>query len=182
MTRYNLVFPVSRKYNADFCVSRSSYKKTVTRPGDFMRLSRSQLPFVEVTVIFIGVTHQKKPVCCRRPECPNTPAQSFRSTTHNHADVLYCASFPPWEAGVFALFGAKVPQSTVSPMIQQQTLYLGGKVMLDHKKEAITEHWQFCPKCNLKLYRMTADCTGFIHIKCWRCREMLWLNLSIRAK
>ena len=23
--------------------------------------------------------------------------------------------------------------------------------MLDHKKEAITEHWQFCPKCNLKL-------------------------------
>ena len=51
--------------------------------------------------------------------------------------------------------------------------------MLDHKKKAITEHWQFCPKCNLKLYRMTADCTGFIHIKCWRCREMLWLNLSI---
>ena len=41
---------------------------------------------------------------------------------------------------------------------------------------------QFCPKCNIKLYRMTADCTGFIHIKCWRCREMLWLNLSIRAK
>ena len=38
--------------------------------------------------------------------------------------------------------------------------------MLDHKKEAITEHWQFCPKCNIKLYRMTADCTGFIHIKC----------------
>ena len=37
-------------------------------------------------------------------------------------------------------------------------------------------------KCNIKLYRMTADCTGFIHIKCWRCREMLWLNLSIRAK
>lgn len=36
--------------------------------------------------------------------------------------------------------------------------------MLDHKKKAITEHWQFCPKCNLKLYRMTADCTGFIHI------------------
>ena len=34
----------------------------------------------------------------------------------------------------------------------------------------------------IKLYRMTADCTGFIHIKCWRCREMLWLNLSIRAK
>ena len=29
--------------------------------------------------------------------------------------------------------------------------------MLDHKKEAITEHWQFCPKCNIKLYRMTAD-------------------------
>ena len=82
----------------------------------------------------------------------------------------------------FCAFGAKVPQSTVSPMIQQQTLYLGGKVMLDHKKEAITEHWQFCPKCNIKLYRMTADCTGFIHIKCWRCREMLWLNLSIRAK
>lgn len=54
--------------------------------------------------------------------------------------------------------------------------------MLDHKKEAITEHWQFCPKCNIKLYRMTADCTGFIHIKCWRCREMLWLNLSIRGK
>jgi len=54
--------------------------------------------------------------------------------------------------------------------------------MLDHKKEAITEHWQFCPKCNIKLYRMTADCTGFIHIKCWRCREMLWLNLSIRTK
>ena len=54
--------------------------------------------------------------------------------------------------------------------------------MLDHKKEAITEHWQFCPKCNIKLYRMTADCTGFIHIKCWRCREMLWLSLSIRAK
>jgi hypothetical protein len=82
----------------------------------------------------------------------------------------------------FCAFGAKVPQSTVSPMIQQQTLYLGGKVMLNHKKKAITEHWQFCPKCNLKLYRMTADCTGFIHIKCWRCREMLWLNLSIRAK
>ena len=38
--------------------------------------------------------------------------------------------------------------------------------MLDHKKEAITEHWQFCPKCNIKLYRMTADCTGFIYIKC----------------
>ena len=37
MTRYNLVFPVSRKYSADFCVSRSSYKKTVTRPGDFTR-------------------------------------------------------------------------------------------------------------------------------------------------
>nr|DAW88297.1 MAG TPA: hypothetical protein [Bacteriophage sp.] len=37
MTRYNLVFPVSRKYSADFCVSRSSYKKTVTRPGNFMR-------------------------------------------------------------------------------------------------------------------------------------------------
>ena len=54
--------------------------------------------------------------------------------------------------------------------------------MLNHKKKAITEHWQFCPKCNLKLYRMTADCTGFIHIKCWRCREMLWLDLSIRAK
>ena len=54
--------------------------------------------------------------------------------------------------------------------------------MLDHKKKAITEHWQFCPKCNLKLYRMTADCTGFIHIKCWRCRKMLWLDLSIRAK
>ena len=54
--------------------------------------------------------------------------------------------------------------------------------MLDHKKKAITEHWQFCPKCNIKLYRMTADCTGFIHIKCWRCWEMLWLNLSIRAK
>jgi len=54
--------------------------------------------------------------------------------------------------------------------------------MLDHKKEAITEHWQFCPKCNIKLYRMTADCTGFVYIKCWRCREMLWLNLSIRAK
>ncbi len=51
--------------------------------------------------------------------------------------------------------------------------------MLDHKKKAITEHWQFCPKCNLKLYRMTADCTGFIHIKCWRCRKMLWLDLSI---
>ena len=33
----NLVFPVSRKYSADFCISRSSYKKTVTRPGDFMR-------------------------------------------------------------------------------------------------------------------------------------------------
>ena len=49
--------------------------------------------------------------------------------------------------------------------------------MLDHKKEAITELWQFCPKCNIKLYRMTADCTGFIHIKCWRCREMLWLSL-----
>lgn len=48
--------------------------------------------------------------------------------------------------------------------------------MLDHKKEAITELWQFCPKCNIKLYRMTADCTGFIHIKCWRCREMLWLK------
>jgi hypothetical protein len=28
---------VSRKYSADFCVSRSSYKKTVTRPGDFTR-------------------------------------------------------------------------------------------------------------------------------------------------
>ena len=82
----------------------------------------------------------------------------------------------------FCAFGAKVPQSTVSPMIQQQTLYLGGKVMLDHKKEAITEHWQFCPKCNIKLYRMTADCTGFIYIKSWRCREMLWLDLSIRAK
>ena len=54
--------------------------------------------------------------------------------------------------------------------------------MLDHKKEAITELWQFCPKCNIKLYRMTADCTGFIHIKCWRCREMLWLDLSIRDK
>jgi len=59
---------------------------------------------------------------------------------------------------------------------------LGGKVMLDHKKKAITEHWQFCPKCNLKLYRMTANCTGFIHIKCWRCRKMLWLDLSMRAK
>jgi len=35
----------------------------------------------------------------------------------------------------FCAFGAKVPQSTVSPMIQQQTLYLGGKVMLDHKKK-----------------------------------------------
>ena len=23
---------------------------------------------------------------------------------------------------------------------------------------------------------------NFIHIKCWRCREMLWLNLSIRAE
>ena len=22
--------------------------------------------------------------------------------------------------------------------------------MLDHKKKAITEHWQFCPKCNYK--------------------------------
>lgn len=22
--------------------------------------------------------------------------------------------------------------------------------MLDHKKEAITEHWQFCPKCNMR--------------------------------
>ena len=54
--------------------------------------------------------------------------------------------------------------------------------MLDHKKKTITEHWQFCPKCNLKLYRMTANCTGFIHIKCWRCRKMLWLDLSIRAK
>jgi len=82
----------------------------------------------------------------------------------------------------FCAFGAKVPQSAVSPMMQQQTLYLGGKVMLDHKKKAITEHWQFCPKCNIKLYRMTTDCTGFIHIKCWRCRKMLWLDLSIRAK
>ena len=54
--------------------------------------------------------------------------------------------------------------------------------MLDHKKEAITELWQFCPKCNIKLYRMTTDGTGFIHIKCWRCRKMLWLDLSIRAK
>lgn len=23
--------------------------------------------------------------------------------------------------------------------------------MLDHKKKAITEHWQFCPKCNILL-------------------------------
>ena len=37
MMRYNLVFPASRKYNTDFCISRSSYKKTVTRPGDSLR-------------------------------------------------------------------------------------------------------------------------------------------------
>lgn len=37
MMWYNLVFPASRKYSADFYISRSSYKKTVTRPGDFTR-------------------------------------------------------------------------------------------------------------------------------------------------
>ena len=33
----NLVFPVNRKYSADFYISRSSYKKTVTRLGDSTR-------------------------------------------------------------------------------------------------------------------------------------------------
>ena len=171
--RYNLVFPASRKYNADFCVSRSSYKKTVTRPGDSLRH--------KITVTVYGVTHQKKPVCCRRPDRSETGTivpfchpQSCR-----YAVLRQLPSMGGWR---FCAFGTKVPQSAVSPIIPQQTLYLGGKVMLDHKKEAITELWQFCPKCNIKLYRMTADCTGFIHIKCWRCREMLWLNLSIRAK
>ncbi len=35
--RYNIIIPVILSYRADFCVSRSSYKKTVTRPGDFTR-------------------------------------------------------------------------------------------------------------------------------------------------
>ena len=34
-------------------------------------------------------------------------AQSFRFTIHNRAGVLYCASFPLWEAGVFALLRAR---------------------------------------------------------------------------
>ena len=34
-------------------------------------------------------------------------AQSFHSATHNRADMLYCASFPQWEAGVFALLEQK---------------------------------------------------------------------------
>ncbi len=29
--------------------------------------------------------------------------------------------------------------------------------MHDHKKEAITELWQFCPKCNIKLYRNLSE-------------------------
>ena len=37
--RYNIIVPAILSYCADFCVSRSSYKKTVTRPGDFTRYS-----------------------------------------------------------------------------------------------------------------------------------------------
>ena len=37
----------------------------------------------------------------------NKPAQSFRFITLNRADMLYCASFPQWEAGVFALLEQK---------------------------------------------------------------------------
>ncbi|MFR4723660.1 MAG: hypothetical protein ACLT9S_00185 [Faecalibacterium sp.] len=132
-------------------------------------------------MIFYWGNASKKPVCCRKPDRP----EASTIVPFHHPQSCRCVilrQLPAMGGWRFCAFGAKVPQSTVSPMIQQQTLYLGGKVMLDHKKKAITEHWQFCPKCNLKLYRMTADCTGFIHIKCWRCREMLWLNLSIRAK
>ena len=35
--RYNIIIPVILSYRADFCISRSSYKKTVTRPSDFTR-------------------------------------------------------------------------------------------------------------------------------------------------
>ena len=34
-------------------------------------------------------------------------AQSFHFTTYNNADMQYCASFPLWEAGVFALLEQK---------------------------------------------------------------------------
>ena len=44
-------------------------------------------------------------------------AQSFRFTAHNHADMLYCASFPVWAAGVFALLEPKCrsPPDTSCP-------------------------------------------------------------------
>ena len=35
--RYNIIVPVILSYCADFYISRSSYKKTVTRPGDSLR-------------------------------------------------------------------------------------------------------------------------------------------------
>ena len=54
--------------------------------------------------------------------------------------------------------------------------------MIVYRKNRTSKLWKYCPKCKLKLYGITDNCNGLLYIKCWRCRELLLIDLSERPK
>ncbi len=50
--------------------------------------------------------------------------------------------------------------------------------MVNHFGNEASAYWKFCPKCKLRLYRITKKCSGIIYMKCWRCREILLIDLA----
>ena len=81
-------------------------KKTVTRPGDFTRYPITVAVCGGNCDFLLGYRIKKSLYAAVDQTAPKQ-AQSFRFATHNRADMLYCASFPQWEAGVFALLRAR---------------------------------------------------------------------------
>lgn len=105
-------------------------------------------------------------------------------------NVVFClfGTSSLWQgAGVFAPLGQKhfhwknrpppcFPDGRCAALLERR------RKMIVYRKSRTSRLWKFCPKCRRKLYEMTDDSIGLLYIKCWRCRELLQIDLSERPK